>query len=523
MKVYQYIRISDKDQSNCSIDGQQRFNQMFAEKNGMEIIETFIDDGVSAKDFNRPEWKKLEAKLKTRSIKGVVVWKYDRLIRNVMEGLAFLDRSEKQYGCTIYSAMETFSINPFDPMFFKIRADILVNAEYERRIITDRTNFGIWSAKMQGKYIGQAPFGYVNARDERNKPIIIVDDTKRPIIEYIFQCFSIGQSPKRIQTVANQLGMNRAGHDTIRNIVTNPVYKGFILAPDYKGHGVKLVKGIHESTIDIETWEKCQLQLHEDKPKSVVNSDLPLRGLARCCTCGDIMTGGRSKGRSSYYHYYRCFNCTNVNLNTNTVESRIIGILNSISIHDRIIKKVENDLLKSLSSMKSESDKERKSISHRISDIKAKKENLEDKYISNKLDHETFEKWKLKFNQEISLLDADLKYITTKSNLTGDVVEKNIKRLAKLGGMYEISSVEEKQELCRYIFQNHLYLSNTSYRTAFFSELFSYNVNTINGLDMFTLDELGKIYYKSPECTRFRIVVEPPTIEGLILILNKIA
>ena len=59
MTVYQYIRISDKDQSNCSIDGQQRFNAMFAEKNGMTIIGTFIDDGVSAKNFDRPEWKRL--------------------------------------------------------------------------------------------------------------------------------------------------------------------------------------------------------------------------------------------------------------------------------------------------------------------------------------------------------------------------------------------------------------------------------------------------------------------------------
>ncbi len=186
------------------------------------------------------------------------------------------------------------------------------------------------------------------------------------------------------------------------------------------------------------------------------------------------------------------------------VESRISGILNSISIQDKIIKKVENDIFRSLTSMKAETEKEKSAISRKVSEIKEKRDGLEEKYISDKIDHATFEKWKLKFNQEISMLDADLKYITSKENITGDIVEKNIKRLTKLGLIYQIASVEEKQELSRYVFQNNLYLSNTTYRTVFFSELFSYNANNIKGLEMFSLSELSRIYETNPESTRSR-------------------
>lgn len=521
MKVFQYIRISDKDQSNCSIDGQQRFNQMFAEKNGMEIIETFIDDGVSAKNFNRPEWKKLENKLKKRQVQGVIVWKYDRLIRNVMEGLAFLDKAEREYGVTIYSAMETFSINPFDPMFFKIRADILVNGEYERRIITDRTNFGIWSAKMQGKYVGQAPFGYINARDDKNKPIIVINEDKRHIVEYIFNSYSIGQSPTRIQHVANEMGMNRKGHDAIRTVIINPTYKGYVLAKDYKGSGEKLIKGIHEPIIDGHTWDKCQNLLNDKKPKSIISEELPLRGLAKCYTCGNTLTGGRSKGRSSFYHYYRCFTCTNVNINTNKVEKKVIDILNTLSIPKDVIEDTKEKLLSDLLSLVDESKKERKTVIGKINEYKSKKESLELKYIENKVDHNTYSEWISKFNKQISLYESDLKYISSKKEITPDYIETNIKKLTKIGYIYSIATAIEKQELTRMLFNGKLYISNQEYRTAENSLLNSIISMEIKGLSIEENSKLEQYYDIVPESTPFRTPYEP-NITHLIELISKI-
>lgn len=521
MQVFQYIRISDKDQSNCSIDGQQRFNQLFAEKNGMHIIETFIDDGVSAKNFNRPEWRKLEEKLKKRKAKGVIVWKYDRLIRNVMEGLAFLDRAEKEYGVTIYSAMETFSINPFDPMFFKIRADILVNGEYERRIITDRTNFGIWSAKMQGKYVGSAPYGYINARDERNKPIILVDESKRHIIEYIFNAFSIGQSATRIQHVANEMGMNRKGHDAIRSVVSNPVYKGYILAPAYKGADEKLVKGIHEQLIDEETWDKCQIHLKDNKVRSIISPELPLRGLVRCSECGDIMTGSRSKGRSSYYHYYRCFNCKNVNINTQKVEKTIQNILNAMSLPKEVLQSAETKFIETMTKQIEINKKERSSVLLKIQAVKEKKESLELKYFDNKIDHATYTTWHDRFVKELMILESDLEYLTNKKQVTPTYIKSNIKHLSKLGYIYSIAAPIEKQELCSHIFASNLYISNRQYRTAKNALLSTLISKKINELETLNLEELDSLYERSPGSTPTRSIIEP-NILSLMEIISKI-
>ena len=61
--AYQYIRISDEDQSNFSLSGQEKMNRDYGAKHGIEVVKTFIDDGYSAKNFNRPKWKELEKEL----------------------------------------------------------------------------------------------------------------------------------------------------------------------------------------------------------------------------------------------------------------------------------------------------------------------------------------------------------------------------------------------------------------------------------------------------------------------------
>ena len=42
-KAYQYIRISQEDQSNFSLSGQQKMNDEFAQKHNIEIEKIFIE------------------------------------------------------------------------------------------------------------------------------------------------------------------------------------------------------------------------------------------------------------------------------------------------------------------------------------------------------------------------------------------------------------------------------------------------------------------------------------------------
>ena len=49
-KVVGYARISNDEQSHFSISGQIEQIEIHCEKNGFDLVKTFVDEGQSAKD-----------------------------------------------------------------------------------------------------------------------------------------------------------------------------------------------------------------------------------------------------------------------------------------------------------------------------------------------------------------------------------------------------------------------------------------------------------------------------------------
>ena len=54
-----YARYSSDNQKEESIDGQLRECKAYAEKNGIQIVDTYIDRALSAKTDNRPRFQVL--------------------------------------------------------------------------------------------------------------------------------------------------------------------------------------------------------------------------------------------------------------------------------------------------------------------------------------------------------------------------------------------------------------------------------------------------------------------------------
>jgi site-specific DNA recombinase len=56
-KAVAYYRCAEESQE--AIEEQRALARMFAEKNDLQLIEEFVDNGFSGSDFNRPSWKKM--------------------------------------------------------------------------------------------------------------------------------------------------------------------------------------------------------------------------------------------------------------------------------------------------------------------------------------------------------------------------------------------------------------------------------------------------------------------------------
>ena len=82
MKGVIYARYSSDNQREKSIEGQLRECKAFAEKNDIQIVETYIDRGFSVRTERRPDFQRMIKDSEKNMFDVVLVWKLDRFARN---------------------------------------------------------------------------------------------------------------------------------------------------------------------------------------------------------------------------------------------------------------------------------------------------------------------------------------------------------------------------------------------------------------------------------------------------------
>lgn len=519
-KAIQYCRISEAEQSNWSLSGQQDSNQRFAERQNIELVQTFVDNGFSAKNFDRPGWKELMKHLSSNSdIDFVIVSKYDRLIRNVAEGLAIIEKLEQRFGVKILSVMENINIPPHSPFFFKMRADMLVNAEFERRVISDRSKFGTWNAKRQGRFIGQAPFGYVNKRDSSNKPIIEVDPNRIAAVKQIFDDFIAGVTPREIIKRAKPLGYLRNGHDAIKRLVGNPTYAGMIQVPAYGDYPEQLTDGNHEAIIDLDTYQKAQdiLNNRNRRNRKIMDEQVPLRGYVCCESCEEHLTGGRSKGNGGYYHYYRCLKCTGENHNATKAHNQLIQVLNQLQLtSDKVEELQQATQYEFDQAMKSRRTLEHK-LNKKLNELTTKLNAVEEKYITGMIEDSTYRKWHGIYQRDLFGKKIELDSIRNNNEQLLQAFINQLPKLMRLSSIYKTCTVPDKQKMLRILFGNILIKTKNGYRTFFLNPILESNSVIINGLDVTKKRDSTTESDQNPASTPTIYSIEP-----LVLFLQRI-
>ncbi|WP_449411278.1 recombinase family protein [Methylobacterium komagatae] len=98
-------------------------------------------------------------------------------------------------------------------------------------------------------------------------------------------------------------------HQRIADILRNPIYAGYVEAPQW---GIARRKGHHEGLISLATFERIQDRLAglgRTAYRTDLNVDFPLRGFVHCDDCGGFLTAcwSTSSGKEKKRHpYYQC-------------------------------------------------------------------------------------------------------------------------------------------------------------------------------------------------------------------------
>ena len=131
---------------------QTRELQQFAEARGWQLVDTYIDAGVSGAKDSRPELNRLMADAHKRRFDVVAVWRFDRFARSVTHLLRALE-TFNALGIAFVSLSEQMdTTTPAGKMVFTVLGAV---AELERSLIAERVRAGLRNARAKGKTLGR--------------------------------------------------------------------------------------------------------------------------------------------------------------------------------------------------------------------------------------------------------------------------------------------------------------------------------------------------------------------------------
>lgn len=240
-----YVRVSTDGQvgdDKYGIDAQKQSILLYANENGYNIVEWFIDEGVSGVKENRPELDKvLYGEVTNPPFEAVIVAKSDRIARDIKLYFYYLYTLEKK-NIKLISVSEKFDDdNGLSGIY---RSIMLFVAEQERRNIALRTGTGrMMKARAGGYSGGRPPYGY-----KVENGCLVINEEEVPIVKIVFKGLEEGHTLWEIvDTLTEQGYRTRKGtkfnDSNVRSIRDKkPLYQGM-----YKyGKNANWVKGVHE-------------------------------------------------------------------------------------------------------------------------------------------------------------------------------------------------------------------------------------------------------------------------------------
>lgn len=384
MTVGIYIRVSTEEQvkEGYSISAQRERLKAYCVAQGWDDYKYYVDEGISAKDTERPQLKKLLKHIEEGKIKNVLVYRLDRLTRSVLDLYKLLDTFDK-YECTFKSATEIYDTSSaMGRLFITLVAAL---AQWERENLGERVRMGQIEKARQGEYAAKAPFGF--NKNENDKLYINKEEEK--IIRMMKEKIEEGYSIRRLSNHMNGLSIPPIrGYKwhigTILDILQNPALYGAIKWSDV------VYEGCHEGIFTKGEFEKLQnlISSRQNFKKRETYSIFIYQMKLKCPTCGNRLTCERSK-----YHrkrddkivetnHYRCQVCV--------LNKRKAVMVSELRMEKGFVEYMESLKLDNIPKVENETNDERKDLMQKIEKIERQREKYQKAWANDLVTDEEF-------------------------------------------------------------------------------------------------------------------------------------
>lgn len=304
MNAVIYARYSSDNQREESIEGQLRECKEYADKNGINLIGTYIDRAFSAKTDSRPQFQQMIHDSATHTFEAVLVWKLDRFSRNRYDS-AHYKRILKNNRVHVVSVTEPISNTPEGIMLESLLEGM---AEYYSADLAEKVSRGHKENALKAKFNGgPVPLGYRIDSEHHYQ----IDPATAPVVQEAFRRYADGESIKAIWTDFNGRGIRTSlgrpfTKGSFQTMLKNRRYLG-----EYRYKDTVIPDAI-PAIIDPELFEQVQRRCERNKKapahtKTQVNFMLTTK--AFCGKCGAMVSGESGKSHTGTVHYY--YKCGN--------------------------------------------------------------------------------------------------------------------------------------------------------------------------------------------------------------------
>ena len=293
-----YARYSSDSQTEQSIEGQIRVCKQYAEKNGLLVVDSYIDRATTGTNDNRAAFQQMLKDNKRRQWSVVIVYKLDRFARNKYESVVNRKKLTDN-GVELVSAMENIPDTPEGKLFLAVIEGF---NEYFSEDLKQKVNRGLKESWLKGNATGGLPpYGYVI----KNKKYVI-DETEAEVVREIFRKYAQGY---RAVSIAEDLKARNVRRKCGKHINHKYVY---VILHDRRYTGVVEHQGTEYSNIfppiiTNQLWLQVNSINEENKiapgrKKEIY--DYILSGKLVCGNCKQRMSGESGTSKSGEIHFY---------------------------------------------------------------------------------------------------------------------------------------------------------------------------------------------------------------------------
>ena len=341
MKGVFYLRYSDSNQREESIEGQLRECKLYAEKNGITMLGSYIDRAFSAKTDNRPEFQRMMKDSGKRLFDVVIVWKLDRFARNRYDS-AHNKAILRKNGVKVISATENISAGSDGILLESVLEGY---AEYFSAELSEKVIRGMKENAYKCQWNGGGiPVGYVIDESKHYQ----IDPLTAPLVLEAFKKYDKGSTIREIEIWLNEKGVQSWRKKPIRFDAVNRMLKNRIYIGEHHFRDVVAPNGV-PAIVPEDLFARVQKQMIKNKKapsRHKDEDDYLLTTKLFCGKCGSFMVGecGTSRTKGRVHRYYKCVSvkqrrgCNKKSVKKDWIENLVVDEAIKMLFDDKLVE-----------------------------------------------------------------------------------------------------------------------------------------------------------------------------------------